>query len=36
MGGSGICLGKNNFVADFYKAAPIGITVEGSNTLTKV
>ena len=35
MGGSGICLGKNNFVADFYKAAPIGITVEGSNTLTR-
>ena len=35
MGGSGICLGENNFVADFYKAAPIGITVEGSNTLTR-
>lgn len=35
MGGSGICLGDKNFVADFYRAAPIGITVEGSNTLTR-
>jgi acyl-CoA dehydrogenase len=33
--GSAICLGENNFLAKFYKAAPIGITVEGSNTLTK-
>lgn len=33
--GSAICLGKNNFLEKFYKAAPIGITVEGSNTLTK-
>ena len=34
-GGSGICLGKNNFVEKFYRGIPIGITVEGSNTLTK-
>ena len=33
--GSAICLGNNNFLEKFYKAAPIGITVEGSNTLTK-
>lgn len=34
-GGSGICLGENNFLEKFYKNIPIGITVEGSNTLTK-
>ena len=33
--GSGICLGENNFLEKFYRAAPIGITVEGSNTLTR-
>ena len=33
--GSAICLGPNNFTEKFYKAAPIGITVEGSNTLTR-
>ena len=33
--GSGICLGRNNFLEKFYKSAPIGITVEGSNTLTR-
>ena len=33
--GSAICLGKNNFLEKFYRSAPIGITVEGSNTLTK-
>jgi acyl-CoA dehydrogenase len=33
--GSAICLGHNNFLEKFYRAAPIGITVEGSNTLTK-
>ena len=33
--GSGICLGKNNFLEKFYRSAPIGITVEGSNTLTR-
>jgi acyl-CoA dehydrogenase len=33
--GSGICIGKNNFFTKFYQSAPIGITVEGSNTLTR-
>ena len=33
--GSAICLGDNNFLEKFYKSAPIGITVEGSNVLTK-
>lgn len=33
--GSGIILGKNNFIEKYYKSAPIGITVEGSNTLTR-
>ena len=34
-GGSAICLGPNNFTHKFYNCIPIGITVEGSNTLTK-
>lgn len=34
-GGAGICVGYNNFLEKFYRAAPIGITVEGSNTLTR-
>ncbi len=33
--GSGICAGENNFISKFYKSAPIGITVEGSNTITR-
>lgn len=33
--GSAICLGDNNFLEKFYRNAPIGITVEGSNTLTR-
>lgn len=33
--GSAICLGENNFISKFYRAGPIGITVEGSNTLTR-
>lgn len=33
--GSSICMGENNFLEKFYRAAPVGITVEGSNTLTK-
>jgi len=33
--GSSICKGENNFLEKFYKNAPVGITVEGSNTLTK-
>ena len=35
QGGGAICLGYSNFLEKFYKAAPIGITVEGSNTLTR-
>eukprot|EP01100_Stratorugosa_tubuloviscum_P004190 TRINITY_DN203_c0_g2_i1.p1 TRINITY_DN203_c0_g2~~TRINITY_DN203_c0_g2_i1.p1 ORF type:complete len:786 (-),score=433.38 TRINITY_DN203_c0_g2_i1:19-2352(-) len=34
-GGSGICNGPNNLLASAYMAAPIAITVEGSNTLTR-
>ena len=34
-GGSGICQGPNNFISKFYEAGPIGITVEGSNVLTR-
>ena len=33
--GASICIGPNNFLEKFYRSAPIGITVEGSNTLTK-
>jgi len=33
--GSAICLGPNNFSQKFYQGIPVGITVEGSNTLTK-
>ena len=33
--GSGICIGKNNFFTNFYNSSPVGITVEGSNTLTR-
>ena len=33
--GASICIGNNNFLEKFYRAAPIGITVEGSNTLTR-
>lgn len=33
--GSAICQGYSNFMEKFYKSAPIGITVEGSNTLTR-
>ena len=34
-GGAAICIGYSNFLEKFYRAAPIGITVEGSNTLTR-
>ena len=34
-GGSGICKGENNMLEKFYKNVPVGITVEGSNVLTK-
>jgi len=33
--GSGICTGENNFFTHFYNSSPVGITVEGSNTLTR-
>lgn len=33
--GSAICKGRNNFFTKFYNANPVGITVEGSNTLTR-
>lgn len=35
MAGSAIIIGPNNFLEKFYKSVPIGITVEGSNTLTR-
>ena len=35
QGGSGICLGPNNFIGRMYQAVPIGITVEGANILTR-
>ena len=34
-GGAAICKGYSNFLEKYYKSAPIGITVEGSNTLTR-
>ena len=33
--GSAICVGENNIFTNFYNASPVGITVEGSNTLTR-
>lgn len=33
--GSAICRGPNNFLTKFYNSSPVGITVEGSNTLTR-
>lgn len=35
LGGKGICLGPRNFAAQAYVEAPIAITVEGSNVLTR-
>ena len=35
MGGRGISLGPRNLVACFHQGAPIGITVEGANILTR-
>ena len=35
VGGKGICLGPNNFLAIAYMSLPIGITVEGANILTR-
>ena len=34
-GGKGICLGPSNFLARAYQQAPISITVEGANILTR-
>ncbi len=34
-GGKGICLGENNYLGRGYQAAPIAITVEGANILTR-
>jgi len=34
-GGKGICLGPNNYLGRGYIAAPIAITVEGANILTR-
>ena len=35
LGGKGICLGPKNFMARAYQGAPIAITVEGANILTR-
>ena len=35
LGGSGIFLGPRNLMADAYISAPIGVTVEGANILTR-
>ncbi|MCP1674944.1 acyl-CoA dehydrogenase [Natronocella acetinitrilica] len=34
-GGKGICLGPNNYLGRTYQTAPISITVEGANILTR-
>ncbi|OGS97966.1 MAG: acyl-CoA dehydrogenase [Gallionellales bacterium RIFCSPLOWO2_12_FULL_59_22] len=34
-GGKGICLGPGNYLGRAYQQAPIGITVEGANILTR-
>ncbi len=34
-GGKGICLGPNNYLGRLYQGAPIAITVEGANILTR-
>lgn len=35
LGGKGICLGPSNFLGHAYQQAPISITVEGANILTR-
>lgn len=35
VAGAGICKGPRNMLANTYQSIPIGITVEGSNTLTR-
>ncbi len=34
-GGKGICLGPKNYLGRFFQSAPIAITVEGANILTR-
>ncbi|AZQ84719.1 acyl-CoA dehydrogenase [Colwellia sp. Arc7-635] len=34
-GGKGICMGPNNYLARSYQGAPVAITVEGANILTR-
>jgi len=34
-GGKGICLGKSNYLGRGYQGAPVAITVEGANILTR-
>lgn len=34
-GGKAICLGPRNYMANLYRCAPINITVEGANVLTR-
>lgn len=35
VGGKGICMGPNNFLARAYQQIPIAITVEGANIMTR-
>jgi acyl-CoA dehydrogenase len=35
VGGKGICLGPNNWIGRGYQLAPVAITVEGANILTR-
>ncbi|WP_231409305.1 acyl-CoA dehydrogenase [Ralstonia solanacearum] len=35
VGGKGICMGPNNFLARAYQQVPIAITVEGANIMTR-
>jgi acyl-CoA dehydrogenase len=35
VGGSGICIGPRNLLGRGYQGAPVGITVEGANILTR-
>lgn len=35
VGGKGICMGSSNFLARGYQGAPIAVTVEGANILTR-
>lgn len=35
VGGKGICMGPSNFLARSYQGAPIAVTVEGANILTR-